>query len=499
VPATNIPPPTPDIVGNADAPPPPTSVPTDQIPTIAELQAATVQIFARQRSGSRMVTLWTGSGSIISPDGLVLTNAHVADPTAPGLASLYNDPEFLFADPPDVLTVAMVEAADRPPVERFQAVVAAVDGPLDLAVLQIVADRDGNPLNAAELDLPYVNIGDSDTIQLGDEVRVLGFPGSGGETITFTRGDVSGFESQERIGFRAWIKTDTVFSPGNSGGMAVDSQGQLIGIPSYVLEAQGGAINRLRSVNLALPLVESARSASVYTSPHLVPSTGIEQFQLVTWAEDFDEAGCALGAQSGYQVGVTAVVAIFNFKGLRDGEQITEVWFRDEELVDVQIFTWAQGERGECAAFYTHNFGDPLPAGSYSLEIYAGDDPELVASATVQVGSESAATSSGGGDGVAVVGRITDESTGLPIAGAGVFFLYPGVDLDAWIDNPTDADILTSAETDADGRYALPALLERGNSYPGVAAATGYRPNSGYLEVFVDDPDTLTVDLTLGR
>lgn len=89
-------------------------VPEEVIAPIERLQAATVQIFAKQVTNGRLQTIWTGSGTILSPDGVILTNAHVAAPSAPGLATLYNDPELLFGEEPDQLVVASSDSADRP-------------------------------------------------------------------------------------------------------------------------------------------------------------------------------------------------------------------------------------------------------------------------------------------------------------------------------------------------------------------------------------------------
>ncbi len=475
--------------------PEPTPEPEPEI-TIEQLQAATVQIFAKFNNRGRLQTQWTGSGTIISPDGLVLTNAHVAAPKAAGLAVLYNDPELLFSEEPDALVVALVERADAPPVETYLAEVAVADGTLDLAVIRIVSTLDGSPVDAAGLNLPFVELGDSDTISLGDEVRVLGFPGAGGETITFTRGDVAGFESQDLVGNRAWIKTDTTVSPGNSGGLGANAAGQIVGVPSFVQEALGGAINRLRAINFALPLVDAARQDAAYDSPYVMVGSGKEKLALVTWAEDFqEEDGCPINPVDAYPSGVLATVAIFKYEGMTDGEQTLVGWFNGDDLVLANVISWSGGNKGECFATYVHNYGDPLPEGTYTVEVYAGTDLGLIATAETTVGGAGTAVSGG----VQMQGQITDVDTGKPIEGAVVFVLNPDVDLDAWLDDPQDDDIYTLADTDANGDYALPDLLERGFVYPGVAAARGYRPNDGNLDINNEDPEILVIDLQLSK
>lgn len=478
-----------------------------EVASIERLQAATVQIFAKQVMNGRLQTIWTGSGTIISPEGVILTNAHVAAPTSPGLATLYNDPELLFGEEPDQLVVALSETADRPPTETYIAELSAADGSLDLAVIKITADLEGNKLDSSTLNLPFVEVGDSDTIKLGDEIRILGYPGAGGETITFTRGNVAGFESQNRVGDRAWIKTDATISPGNSGGLGVNAVGQIVGVPSFGQEAIGGAINRLRAINYALPLLEAAEANASYKSPFVVASTGQETFNYVTWADDYSDADqCAIGPRESYPSNTTLAVAIFEYSGMVDGEQVVVAWWLDDEIMSTTVFEWSEGTSGDCTAFYFHNYGDPIPSGNYAVEIYAGGDLEFVGVAETAVGG--AATPSTGNtgstgttskDGVQVEGEILDADSGKPLRGAVIFILQPGTDLDAWLDNPTDTDVYTYAETDQKGYFFLPQPLQRGVEYPGVAGMTGYYNNEGFLEFSADDPASIYLTLELSK
>ena len=134
--------------------------------TTDELAQATVQILALYPVDSDWGVAWTGSGSLISVDGLILTNAHVVD-------DRYDDYS--------KLGVALTERTDQPPQLQYLADIEAVDYALDLAVIRIVSDLDGNPPAAP---LPYIRVGDSDSVQLGGKLRILGYPGIGGDTIT---------------------------------------------------------------------------------------------------------------------------------------------------------------------------------------------------------------------------------------------------------------------------------------------------------------------------
>ena len=502
-------PPTPEPVAEVEPTPEPEvevdETPAEDTPTIpgpAELQSSAVQIYAKFETRGQLQTSWTGSGTIISPDGYILTNAHVASPLSPGLAALYNEPDFIFGDEPDALVVGLVESADLPPVETYIAEVRAADGVLDLAVIQITQTIDGQPVDPASLNLPFVTLGDSDLLNLGDEIQVFGFPGAGGDTITFTRGDVSGFESEERVGTRAWIKTDTTFSPGNSGGLGANQLGEIVGVPSYTFEASGGSINRLRSVNLAKPMIEAAQAGSSYKSPYVVEGTGSEKMELVTWAEDFDsDTSCAINPVKSYTAGSPAAVAVFQYKGMADGEQFAVAWFLDDEFLFADIVSWEFGESGDCFSVYIHNQGEPIDTGTYVVELYAGQDLDLIGSSDVEVGGTavSSSTSTTSGDGVQVDGIITDADSGKPVRDAVVFVLNPGVDLDAWLDNPTEDDVYDFAETNARGEFELPRPLERGVEYPAMAGKEGFQVNEGFLLFEADDPDLVTLELQLTR
>lgn len=204
---------------------------------------ATVQIIVPV-DGQRRSS--AGSGSVLTEKGHILTNFHVVG--NPDTGRLYNRQGLIYVavSPPDL--------KDPPKVEYIAELMEA-DQRLDLALVKIIADRDGRP-PPPNLNLTTMPIGDSDTVKIGDELSIIGFPGLGGATVTFTKGSVSGFLTDE-----GWIKTDAEINPGNSGGAAINREGQLVGIPSAAAgEAVQlpGKIGLVRPVNLAQPLIELA-------------------------------------------------------------------------------------------------------------------------------------------------------------------------------------------------------------------------------------------------
>ena len=232
-------------------PVPPTPSPTlvKPTPTLPLSEAldrallATVQIIVPV-DGERRSS--AGSGSVLTEKGHILTNFHVVGD--PDTGRLYNRRGLIY------VAVSPPNLRDPPQVE-YVAELMQSDRSMDLVLIKIVARQDGQDL-PVDLDLTTMPVGDSDTVRIGDELSIIGFPGLGGATVTFTKGSVSGFLTDE-----GWIKTDAEINLGNSGGAAINREGQLVGIPSAVaaeVVRLPGKIGLVRPVNLAQPLIELA-------------------------------------------------------------------------------------------------------------------------------------------------------------------------------------------------------------------------------------------------
>ena len=94
----------------------------------------------------------------------------------------------------------------------------ASDDYLDVAVLRVTATAAGDSVNTSSLNLPAVQIGDSDDLATGEHLNVTGFPGIGGGrmgVIHYSHGSVSGFVPDDTLAReRAWVKTDTPLAAG---------------------------------------------------------------------------------------------------------------------------------------------------------------------------------------------------------------------------------------------------------------------------------------------
>ncbi|UCH94771.1 MAG: trypsin-like peptidase domain-containing protein [Candidatus Aminicenantes bacterium] len=161
----------------------------------------------------------SGSGTLISSSGYFLTNAHVVGNSHFQLVYFSKNPK-------------------NPPVRYFTTQTVFMNESLDLAVLMVVSTAEGASLN----HLKPAKIGNSSSLELGDEIHIYGYPGVGGQTITLTRGVISGFLQ----GASSWIKTDANISGGNSGGGAFNRKGEFIGVPT------SGAVDQRMSSQLGM-------------------------------------------------------------------------------------------------------------------------------------------------------------------------------------------------------------------------------------------------------
>lgn len=483
--------------------PSPEASPSPTAAPVSYLQSATVQILAQTDLPSGPETIWFGSGTVITPDGLVLTNAHVAEPQLPELAAMQRDLSLMHTPEADRLVVAVVVDENLPPEPRYLAETVVADGIVDLAVLRLVSDLDGEQIEPGALELPYARLGDSDSVHLGDQLNVLGFPGAGGETITLTRGSVSGFVRQSLVGDRAWMKTDSSISSGASGGMGSDDEGRLIGIPTLASNMPSG-INLLRPANFARPLIEAAKDDQPYESPYAVAGTGREALTLVAWAESVDENGCALAPVEAYDEGAIGLAAVFRYRGMSDGQLMLADWSYADAPLNSAVWFWDGGEKGACFPLTFHDFGRPLDSGQYAVRVRAAPELEVVGEAATDVGIEStkpAESTAAARGAVLVEGTITDAATGQPIANAVLLVLKPGVSVAKWNGGGGRGldDVFTVAETGADGRYQLSRRLERSARYEVAADHPEYLLKEGVFEFDYSVPDVHTVNIELSR
>jgi Do/DeqQ family serine protease len=158
-----------------------------------------------------------GSGVLVSPEGVVVTNNHVIQGS--GEAEI---------------TVALADGRE------FPAKLIIKDEQTDLAVLR---------LDAKGVQFPSIQFNDSDSLEVGDIVLAIGDPFGVGQTVT--SGIVSAL-ARTQVGisdYQFFIQTDAAINPGNSGGALVDMDGRLVGVNTAIFSKSGGSLG----IGFAIP------------------------------------------------------------------------------------------------------------------------------------------------------------------------------------------------------------------------------------------------------
>jgi len=168
----------------------------------------------KRKAPRKRHSMGQGSGFIISPDGLIMTNNHVVGDA-------------------DEVTVRLLDGRE------FTAETIGTDPATDVAIIKIDAS-----------DLPFLKIGDSDKLEVGDWVLAVGNPF--GLSHTLTAGIVSA-KGRSGIGlndYENFIQTDAAINPGNSGGPLVDLDGRVVGMNTAIFSRSGGYMG----IGFAIPI-----------------------------------------------------------------------------------------------------------------------------------------------------------------------------------------------------------------------------------------------------
>lgn len=156
-----------------------------------------------------------GSGVLVDPSGIVVTNNHVIDGA-------------------DQIRISL---ADK---REFDADIVLRDPRTDIAILRLKGGKDG---------FPSVVLGSSDDLQVGDIVLAIGNPFGVGQTVT--QGIVSALSRTQRgiTDYGFFIQTDAAINPGNSGGALVDGAARVVGINTAIFSRSGGS----QGIGFAIP------------------------------------------------------------------------------------------------------------------------------------------------------------------------------------------------------------------------------------------------------
>jgi serine protease Do len=278
-----------------------------------------------------------GSGFIISPEGYILTNNHVVEKA-------------------DEVTVTLLDK------EEFKAKVVGTDPKTDIALIKIDAKK----------KLTYVELGDSDKLDVGEWVLAIGNPFGLGHTVT--AGIVS---AKGRIigsgPYDDFIQTDASINPGNSGGPLFNLKGEVVGINTAIVQG-GQGIGFATPIRLAKSVLGQLKEKGKVTrgwlgvyiqrlTPEAAENLGISgrQGALVS-----DVTSGAPAEKAGIRSG--DVIVAFNGKEIRDEHDLPQAVasMTPGKTVDVRLLR--DGKEMTIAVTIAEMEGEPAkPAGGHEL------------------------------------------------------------------------------------------------------------------------------------
>ena len=186
------------------------------------------------------VELSTGSGVLISPVGYVLTAAHVVS-AENGKLTLNGVRVEVKPTVRHIEVLLPPDESGGPAPTPLDATILAIDPALDLAVLSV-----------GGANLPFLDLGDSDGLAIGDPVEAIGFPFgdqveigrprtalTGAPAPSVSRGNLAAFRGDDQ-GDRRFLQLTASLNPGNSGGPVVDADGYLVAVANSVMRSRAG-------------------------------------------------------------------------------------------------------------------------------------------------------------------------------------------------------------------------------------------------------------------
>jgi hypothetical protein len=202
----------------------------------------------------------SGSGTIVTAQGLIYTNRHVVEGA-------------------DDYAIFLLEDMNEQPVLTYYAGLVAMFEEADFAILQIDRNAQGNVVIPTTLRLPFIETAEVEDASRNDTVYVFGYPGIGDGFLVVTEGKITTVQNGDIGNQRmvVWYQTDAEIAPGNSGGLAVNENGEILGIPTLVQgeDRTGGRLGGILPFGAVLALSESGTAVTTANTPGLGGSGGL--------------------------------------------------------------------------------------------------------------------------------------------------------------------------------------------------------------------------------
>lgn len=282
-----------------------------------------------------------GSGVIVEAEGIIVTNNHVIEGA----------------------TEIVVSLSDR---REFEAKVIAADPRTDLAVLRIEVENE---------NLPYLDFGESDELQVGDLVVAIGNPFGVGQTVTQGIVSAVGRAISDDLTAQSFIQTDAAINPGNSGGALITLDGKLAGINTAIFSRSGGSIG----IGFAIPsnLVSSTVASAVAGKGIKRPWFGASG-EVVT---NEIAQGLGMSRPTGVLIGEVFRGGPADQAGLRAGDVVLAIDSRQVNDPQALRFRIATRKLGETAQLEVFRRGE-----RQALQIALKEAPEMPPRDTTRLG-----------------------------------------------------------------------------------------------------------------
>ncbi|MGI8908042.1 MAG: S1C family serine protease [Candidatus Sumerlaeaceae bacterium] len=253
---------------------------------------------------------YLGSGVIVDPNGLIVTNYHVVE------------------NAKDVF-VTLIDGRELP------GKVIDADTALDVALIKVNAQN-----------LPAAPFGDNNNLMVGEWVLAMGNPFGnviGDPTPTVTLGVVSALKrsfkpsGEFKSVYLDMIQTDAAINPGNSGGALINAAGELVGINTFIMSRSGGA----EGIGFAIP-VNRVKAVMNEIVSHGKIRSRLVDFQLQNVTERIARM-VGSKATKGAVISQISRGGPAERAGLKVGDVITKVDGRDvKDATDVSVYIWSQ-------------------------------------------------------------------------------------------------------------------------------------------------------------
>jgi hypothetical protein len=213
---------------------------------------------------------------------------------------------------------------------------------------------------------------------------------------------------------------------------------------------------------------------------------------------NLDEDGNISETVDVYPSETLTATAAFDYNCIPKKTKLNIVWYINDEQVLTDSATPKASDKADTYSYSIYmKDGSPLSDGKYGVEFYLGDT--LLTSGSINVGEDISQTDvTTETTDVAVQGTVVDSKSKKPINGALVVVLNDGVDVEEWLKDGSDSDVMSYGKTDSKGQFELNERVPVGKPLPWLIGAKGYKTimqQDFTIEEGAEDPYVLNIGL----